>query len=184
MNDSIQGKKLLILAGELHLVSLVERARELGVYTIVTDYYDTIHSPAKLAADDEIPWDRSFDMLARLRMGEERGYVQGTERFAQPTSSDRALMRAAVAVWERTVPEDADVRGIMMTAGTEPDSLGTQLDLLGNAAEAERDNVLQRTQLEIKRRFGKNSVLKAMDLAEGATTRERNHQIGGHRSGE
>ena len=126
----------------------------------------------------------NITVSARLRVGEDRGFVRGTERFAQPTSSDRALMRAAVAVWERTVPEDADVRGIMMAAGTEPDNLGTQLDLLGDAAEAERDNVLQRTQLEIKRRFGKNSVLKAMDLAEGATTCERNHQIGGHRSGE
>lgn len=67
MNDSIQGKKLLILAGELHLVSLVERARELGVYTIVTDYYDTIHSPAKLAADEywNVSW-TDLDTLERL----------------------------------------------------------------------------------------------------------------------
>ena len=127
---------------------------------------------------------RSINVAARLRDAEGRGFVQGTERFAQPTSSDRALMRAAVAVWERVVPDDADVRGIMMSAGTESDEGGTQLDLLGDAEGAERDNALQRAQLDIKRRFGKNSVLKAMDLAEGATTRERNHQLGGHRSGE
>ena len=47
-NGVLQGKKLLILAGGPHLVDLVKRAKDLGVYTIVTDYYDAIFSPILL----------------------------------------------------------------------------------------------------------------------------------------
>ena len=56
--EALRGKKLLILVGGLNLVSLVERAKELGIYTIVTDYYDLKKSPAKLVADEywNISW--------------------------------------------------------------------------------------------------------------------------------
>ena len=47
----------------------------------------------------------------------------------------------------------------------------------------EKERQMQRAVLDIKRRFGKNAVLKGMDFQEGATTIERNGQIGGHRSG-
>lgn len=51
------------------------------------------------------------------------------------------------------------------------------------AAEAkEREKHLQQALLEIKKRYGKNAVLKGMNLEEGATTIERNSQIGGHKA--
>ena len=46
----------------------------------------------------------------------------------------------------------------------------------------QRENRLQQAQLEIKRRFGKNAVLKGMSLLDGATAKERNEQIGGHKA--
>ena len=52
------------------------------------------------------------------------------------------------------------------------------------AAALEREKKLQKTMLDIKKRFGKNAILKGMNLEEGATARERNNTIGGHRSGE
>ena len=51
------------------------------------------------------------------------------------------------------------------------------------SAELEREKKVQRTMLDIKRRFGKNAILKGMNLEEGATAKERNNMIGGHRSG-
>ena len=51
-------------------------------------------------------------------------------------------------------------------------------------AELEREKKVQRTVLDIKKRFGKNAILKGMNLEEGATAKERNRTIGGHRSGE
>ena len=48
--------------------------------------------------------------------------------------------------------------------------------------EQERERKMQEAVLEIKRKFGKNAILKGMNLEEGATARERNNQIGGHRA--
>ena len=61
-----------------------------------------------------------------------------------------------------------------------------QLSLFDSEEETqnrERENRLQRTVLEIKEKFGSNAVLKGRDLSEGATARERNNQIGGHKRG-
>lgn len=67
MKDStLQGKKLLILAGGSNLITLVERARELGVYTIVTDYYNQEASPAKKIADEF--WDISWSDIDALEI--------------------------------------------------------------------------------------------------------------------
>ncbi|MBQ4516223.1 MAG: hypothetical protein II978_05490 [Clostridia bacterium] len=62
--ESLAGKKLLILAGDVNFVTLVKRAKELGIYTIVTDYYDTKQSPAKLVADEY--WNISWDDIDAL----------------------------------------------------------------------------------------------------------------------
>ncbi|NLL56079.1 MAG: hypothetical protein GX242_02575, partial [Clostridiales bacterium] len=49
--ESLKGKKLLILGGPALACDIVEKAKELGVYTIVTDWYEPNKSPAKLIAD-------------------------------------------------------------------------------------------------------------------------------------
>ena len=60
----------------------------------------------------------------------------------------------------------------------------SQYDLFSDPVELERENRMQKAVIGIKRRFGKNAILKGMNLEEGAMTQERSHQIGGHRSGE
>ena len=49
-------------------------------------------------------------------------------------------------------------------------------------AEREREQKMQKAVLEIKKKFGKNAVLRGMSLEKGATARDRNCQIGGHRA--
>ena len=93
-------------------------------------------------------------------------------------------MCVAERIYERAVPNDARIHGLSIAAATQSQTGPVQLGLLGNVEESERDHLLQKTALAIKERFGKDSLLKAMDLSEGATTRERNHQLGGHRSGQ
>ena len=73
--DVLKGKKLLILVGGPHLVTLVERARELGVYTIVTDYYDIETSPAKKVADEY--WDISWEDIDALEKKCREVHVDG-----------------------------------------------------------------------------------------------------------
>ena len=46
----------------------------------------------------------------------------------------------------------------------------------------ERERKMQQAMLDIKKKFGKNAILKGMNLEEGATTMERNQQIGGHKA--
>ena len=48
--------------------------------------------------------------------------------------------------------------------------------------ELEREKKLQHAMLEIKKKYGKNAILKGMNLQEGATARDKNNQIGGHRA--
>ena len=64
-----------------------------------------------------------------------------------------------------------------------------QLDFFADPAEAEqerkmleKEKTLQKTVLGIQKQFGKNAILKGMDLEEGATAQERNRQIGGHKA--
>ena len=56
------------------------------------------------------------------------------------------------------------------------------MDLFTDYKEAEQEKKLQRALLEIQGKYGKNAVLKGTNYLEGATTRERNSQIGGHKS--
>ena len=49
-------------------------------------------------------------------------------------------------------------------------------------AESEREKRMQNTILDIKKKFGKNAILKGMNLEEGATAKDRNNQIGGHKA--
>ena len=63
------------------------------------------------------------------------------------------------------------------------DELYQQYDIFTNPAQMEKEHRVQEAVLDIKERFGKNAVLKGMNLQKAATTRERNCQIGGHKSG-
>jgi len=49
-------------------------------------------------------------------------------------------------------------------------------------AELTREKKVQKAMLEIKKKYGKNAILKGMNLEEGATTLDRNNQIGGHKA--
>jgi len=80
---SLEGKKLLVLAGNAHMAELVKRAKELGVYTIVTDYNDQYDSPAKRVADEawNISW-ADLDLLEqRCRNVGIDGIVAGYSEF-------------------------------------------------------------------------------------------------------
>jgi DNA polymerase V len=63
------------------------------------------------------------------------------------------------------------------------DTPGLQLSLFRDEAAEQRERTRQEAISEVKRRFGKNALLKGIDLLPEATRRERNEQIGGHRRG-
>ena len=57
-----------------------------------------------------------------------------------------------------------------------------QLNMFLDYRQLERDQKLQGAMLEVRRKFGANALFKGMNLMEGATTLERNQQIGGHKA--
>ena len=126
--------------------------------------------------------------------------AHGTINLNGYTSSTQKITEAVLELYDRIVDRDLTVRRMYVVANrirderlTEEKQISEQLDLFTNAEtlEKEREEEKQRlkkerkqqeTVLKIQKKFGKNAILKGMNFEEGATARERNGQIGGHKA--
>lgn len=127
-------------------------------------------------------------------------HAHGTENLDSQTSSTRLITEAVLRLYDRIINPSLLIRRIYLTANNlipeDEKSLNIsweQLDLFTDykalemqqkkeAAVLEREKKMQQAVLDIKKKFGKNAILKGMNLQEGATARERNGQIGGHKA--
>ena len=75
MYSDLQNKKLLILGGDSFSIDIVKTAKSMGVYTIVTDWYDVKRSPAKLVADEY--WNVSIEDYDLLSQKIKEAHVDG-----------------------------------------------------------------------------------------------------------
>ena len=93
------------------------------------------------------------------------------------------IMDATLALFDRIVNRNLNVRKIFLSANntTKEEETVFQLDLFTDMQKLEREKKLQYALLSIKKRYGKNAILKGMNLEEGGRTIERNLQIGGHK---
>lgn len=112
-----------------------------------------------------------------------RKSAHGTAAMTVTTSSSRQIMKYTANLYTQIVDRYTPIRRINITFNNVIDEAWRQYDLFTDPAELEREHRLQKAMLDIKEKFGKNAILKGMNLQEGATARERNSQIGGHRSG-
>ena len=110
--------------------------------------------------------------------------AHGTIHMTVTTSSAKKLMEYAGRLYDRIIDRELPIHRITLTFNNVVDEEFRQYDMFTDPAELERENRLQKAMLDIKEKFGKNAILKGMNLQEGATARERNRQIGGHKSGE
>ena len=110
--------------------------------------------------------------------------AHGTVRMTVTTSSTKQIMGYVVELYERIMDKFTPIRRFTVTFNNVVDEAYKQYDLFTNIEDVEREHRMQKAMLDIKDKFGKNAILKGMNLQKGATTRERNQQIGGHRSGE
>ncbi len=126
-------------------------------------------------------------------------HAHGTANLAERTSSTRQIMDAVLALYDRIVQPYLLVRRVTITANhvleeaqIPPAEEFEQLDLFTDYAarqrqkqeeekERQKERQMQQAVLDIKKKFGKNAILKGMNLQEGATTMERNGQVGGHK---
>jgi len=125
--------------------------------------------------------------------------ARGTANLQSPTNLSSKIVEAAVSIFENSVGRNALVRRVYVTANGVVDEASLadeeplQLDLFESYEDAikrkqeqkalgEKEKSLQKARLSISSRFGKNALLRGLDFEEGATTRQRNNQIGGHKA--
>ena len=110
--------------------------------------------------------------------------AHATVRLHIPTNSRDIIMERLVPSFEQKVDHSLLIRRINLSANeVDTDDGSDQLDLFTDLDVLERERNLQRAMLEVRSRFGMNAIIKGMNLLEGATTIQRNTQIGGHRAG-
>ena len=109
--------------------------------------------------------------------------AHGSINLPFATSATSILLKSMTKLFDRIVDKKLFVRRIYVVASQvkdEDSAEGRQLSLFEENTDTTRERKQQEAILEIRRRFGKNAILKGMNFEEGATTRERNRQIGGH----
>ena len=127
-------------------------------------------------------------------------HAHGTANLERMTSSSRLITEAVMSLYDRIINPDLLVRRINLTTNNVVEeskasehNTPIQLDLFTDYEELERkrneekaalekERKMQEAVLSIKKRFGKNAILKGLNYEEGATAKERNQQIGGHKA--
>ena len=127
-------------------------------------------------------------------------HAHGTTNLKKKTSSTMLITDAVMELYDQIVDKNLLIRRINITANklvdesfSKEDEAYEQLDLFTDytvkeqeqaeeEAVLEREKRMQQTMLTIKKKFGKNAILKGMNLQEGATAKDRNEQIGGHKA--
>ena len=126
-------------------------------------------------------------------------HSHGTINLDYRTSSTKVLSKKCLELFERIINKDLLVRRVNISAcnlvnesKAKNEIVYEQLDLFSNSVERSLENEkeklqqkdelkLQHVLLNIKNKYGKNAILKGMNLEDGATTIDRNSQVGGHK---
>ena len=127
-------------------------------------------------------------------------HAHGTINLKNQTSSTKQIMDAVMELYDRIVNPNLLIRRIYVVAcrlsdesSAKQEDTFEQLDLFTDYAaleqkkqaekvKKEKERKLQEAVLSVKKKYGKNAMLKGMNLQEGATSVERNRQIGGHKA--
>lgn len=127
-------------------------------------------------------------------------YAHGTVNLDRRTSSTRIIVDAMLGLFDRIVDKKLLVRRVNISANrvvsensADNSPQAEQLDLFTDYGELElrekaeqalleKEKKAQKAIIELRKKYGKNAVLKGMNLQEGATTKDRNKQVGGHKA--
>jgi DNA polymerase V len=127
-------------------------------------------------------------------------HAHGTASLDKQTSSSRLIIAAVMSLYDSIVNPNLLIRRITLTANRvinerdiKPPTESFQLDLFTDYeaeekqrekenADLQKEKQMQKAVLDIKKKFGKNAILKGMNLEEDATAIQRNAQIGGHKA--
>ncbi len=115
---------------------------------------------------------------------EMRTATKGTKRLTKATDLPSAIIPAALELYDSIVDKTKMVRKLGYDFADIKSDTEEQIDFFTDTVKAGREKKLVNTVLNIKDKYGKNAILRGLDLDKRATQKERNEQIGGHKSGE
>lgn len=193
-----KGKLIVREMTDLLVLDLVEKrlVTDQMVLTVGYDIENLTNSEIRKNYSGEITTDHYGRKVPK--------HAHGTANLGRQTSSTKLITDAVMDLYDRIVDKNLLVRRITVVANrlvdeslaaaegtyeqlnlfTDFDENGTQKEAGHNAAEESlsKERKLQEAMLSVKKKYGKNAMLKGMNLKEGAMTIERNNQIGGHKA--
>lgn len=189
-----QAKLIVKEMTDLLVLDLVDKklVTDQLVLTIGYDVENLLNPQIKTGYHGEITTDRYGRSVPK--------HAHGTKNLAGYTSSTKIIMKAMEELYDSIVNPALSIRRVNVTAArvllereAAKDEVFEQLELFTDYScleqerekekkEREKEKRVQQAVLDIQKKFGKNAVLKGMNLEKGATTRERNGQIGGHKA--
>ena len=108
--------------------------------------------------------------------------AHGSVKLEARTNSSRKIIKAMTELFDRIADPKLMSRRLTISANCLEKENYQQLSLFTDNESDEKERKMQEAAIELKRRFGKNALLKGMNLSEGGTTIKRNQQIGGHKA--
>lgn len=126
----------------------------------------------------------SFTLMIGYSRDLQRKPAKGTVSIPTCSNSYRIIIPSIVELYEKITDKNAPIRKLVLSCNQIRKEEYEQYNFFTDYVEMERDRKLQKAALEIKKKYGKNALIRGMDLQEAGTAMERNRQIGGHRSGE
>jgi DNA polymerase V len=109
---------------------------------------------------------------------------RGSISISSCTNSISTIMPYVTQLYSSIADRKLTIRRINISFNNIMDEAYQQYDFFTDPVKEQRDRKLQKATLELKKKFGKNAIIRGMDLQDEGTTIERNRQIGGHKSGE
>lgn len=192
--DAEKARLVVKEMADLLVLDIVEKklVTDQIVLTIGYDVENLNNSKRENAYNGEVTTDRYGRKIPK--------HAHGTANIGRYTSSTRLIVDATMKLYDEIINKKLLIRRINISANrlipeneaienTAPE----QMDIFTNYEEAERqkeaaeaeferEKRLQNTIISLKKKFGKNTILKGMNFEEGATAKDRNQQIGGHKA--
>ena len=107
----------------------------------------------------------------------------GSMKLTNTTNSFHLLLPYFIELFEKTTLKTVPIRKISISFNEVIDEMYEQYDLFTDVEEAKKDAKLQKTIVDIKKKYGKGAIIRGMNLEEGATTIKRHKLVGGHNGG-
>jgi len=119
-----------------------------------------------------------------VRYADSRKPTGGGYSLEEYTNSYQKLYDIIVKIYQVTTIKDAPIRGLMLGFGKVLPEEHKTYDFFTDSAKEEKELKMNKAIIDLKKRFGKNAILKGMNLEENATTIMRNKLVGGHNGGD